>query len=275
MRWQLLIPSMAILNPKIRGATQGRLAAAIFLSTAVGMVFADESRDPIFAGAPGRNFIVRKRNFNRTPTIPLPRGNLPARVMTSMISSRTTPGAPRWRSRASPPAASCSCANQNLPRAIITWPSNSANWQTPGEIWRPSRWSGKSSTSSNWRANWMNISITPGPRAVSAYCIVSAWLAGEHRQPTQSARMAGTGRQTGAQLPENQLNLVESRWQWNDRSRRQRELKTLDTLWPDAQKIFTGEAWEQSWNEWSTRRDAARKKLEESSAPSKPSKNSQ
>jgi hypothetical protein len=36
-------------------------------------------------------------------------------------------------------------------------------------------------------------------------------------------------------------------------------LKTLDTLWPSAQTNFTGEAWERSWNDWSTRRDAARK----------------
>jgi len=63
MRWQLLIPSMAILNPNIRGATRGRLAAAILLSAAVGMVFADESRNPVFAGRAGAEFHRAQTQF--------------------------------------------------------------------------------------------------------------------------------------------------------------------------------------------------------------------
>jgi hypothetical protein len=54
---------MAILNPKTRGATQGRLAAAIFLSAAVGMVFAGESRNPIFAGRAGAEFHRAQAQF--------------------------------------------------------------------------------------------------------------------------------------------------------------------------------------------------------------------
>jgi len=38
---------------------------------------------------------------------------------------------------------------------------------------------------------------------------------------------------------------------------------------------FTGQKWEQSWDDWTTRRAAARKKLEEISAPLKPPKSSQ
>ena len=74
--------------------------------------------------------------------------------------------------------------------------------------------------------------------------------------------------------PENHLNLIEARLKWDDRSGAQREMKALDTLWPDAQAIFTGEAWERSWNEWSARRDGVRKKLDEPVATSKPPKNS-
>jgi hypothetical protein len=70
------------------------------------------------------------------------------------------------------------------------------------------------------------------------------------------------------------LNLVESYWQWKDREAAGNELKTLDALWPSAQKVLAGEAWERSWNDWSTRLDAARIKLDESGAPSKPPKNS-
>ena len=46
------------------------------------------------------------------------------------------------------------------------------------------------------------------------------------------------------------------------RSRRN-ELKTLDALWPAARTNFTGEAWERNWNDWSTRREAAREKIGE------------
>ncbi len=41
-----------------------------------------------------------------------------------------------------------------------------------------------------------------------------------------------------------------------------------------AQKKFTGEKWEQSWDDWSVRRDVVRKKVDEFSAPAQPPKNS-
>jgi len=70
--------------------------------------------------------------------------------------------------------------------------------------------------------------------------------------------------------PENHLNLAESFLQWHESDNANSELKALDALWPDAQKKFTGENWEQSWDDWSTRRGAARKKLDEVSTPAKP-----
>ncbi|HTX22534.1 MAG TPA: hypothetical protein VMD27_11855 [Candidatus Aquilonibacter sp.] len=72
--------------------------------------------------------------------------------------------------------------------------------------------------------------------------------------------------------PENILNLVESDLQWNQIAAAQKELAALDALWPAAQKKFTGERWERDWTDWSARRDAARKNLEELSAPVKPLK---
>jgi tetratricopeptide (TPR) repeat protein len=69
--------------------------------------------------------------------------------------------------------------------------------------------------------------------------------------------------------PENRLNLVESFWQWKDREAAGNELKTLDALWPSAQTNFTGEAWERSWNDWSTRREVVRKNLKETTPPPK------
>jgi tetratricopeptide (TPR) repeat protein len=72
--------------------------------------------------------------------------------------------------------------------------------------------------------------------------------------------------------PENNLNLAESFLQWHENDDAKKQLNALDSLWPKAQTNFTGENWEQSWSDWSTRRDAVRKKLESISAPVKPLK---
>lgn len=73
--------------------------------------------------------------------------------------------------------------------------------------------------------------------------------------------------------PENQLNLAESLLQWRDSDKAMDALKTLDAIWPKARTNFTGEAWERSWDDWSARRAAARKKLDESSGPTKSPRN--
>jgi tetratricopeptide (TPR) repeat protein len=74
--------------------------------------------------------------------------------------------------------------------------------------------------------------------------------------------------------PENQLNLAESFLQWHETDNAKSELTTLDALWPKAQTNLTDAAWERSWDDWFTRRDAARNKLGEIPTPVKPSKSS-
>ena len=78
--------------------------------------------------------------------------------------------------------------------------------------------------------------------------------------------------QLAPDYPENHLNLVESFLKWHECDNAKDELKTLDALWPIAQKKFTGEKWEQSWDDWSSRRADARKKVDEFSTPVQPSK---
>jgi tetratricopeptide (TPR) repeat protein len=73
--------------------------------------------------------------------------------------------------------------------------------------------------------------------------------------------------------PENHLNLVESYLQWHDQISANRELGVLDMLWPGARTNFVGEAWERSWDDWSARRDAARKRLSEIPKPLNSPKN--
>jgi hypothetical protein len=74
--------------------------------------------------------------------------------------------------------------------------------------------------------------------------------------------------------PENRLILAESCLQWHETNSAKSELAALDALWPAAQKKLTGESWEQSWDDWSARRAAARKKLDELAAPAKSPRNS-
>lgn len=61
--------------------------------------------------------------------------------------------------------------------------------------------------------------------------------------------------------PENVLTLAESYLKWGDTINAKNELRVLDILWPKAQKDFTGQAWEQDWDDWSKRRDALRETL--------------
>ncbi len=63
--------------------------------------------------------------------------------------------------------------------------------------------------------------------------------------------------------PENSLILAESNLQWHDAVAAKSDLAALDSLWPKAQTNLTGEIWEQSWHDWSVRRDAVREKLRE------------
>jgi hypothetical protein len=73
-------------------------------------------------------------------------------------------------------------------------------------------------------------------------------------------------------FPENRLNLAESDLQWRENAAAKKELDALDALWPKARTNLTGEIWERGWDDWTTRRADARKKLDELSAPAKPLK---
>lgn len=61
--------------------------------------------------------------------------------------------------------------------------------------------------------------------------------------------------------PANFLTLAESYQVWDDVADAKKELESLDALWPAAQTNLTGQVWEQNWDDWSNRRDALRKAL--------------
>jgi hypothetical protein len=63
--------------------------------------------------------------------------------------------------------------------------------------------------------------------------------------------------------PENILNLAETYVAWGDRAAAAKSLAALDALWPRAQQNLTGQAWEESWDDWSKRRNELRQNLKQ------------
>jgi tetratricopeptide (TPR) repeat protein len=261
---------MAILNPKTRRATKGGLAAAIFLSAAVGIIFAGEPRNPIFA-------VRAEAEYHRAQT---------------QFQSNTNDPAAAWQFAracydfndfATNNAGRATLANQGIAacRQLLACESNSApvhyylaielgqladtkrnlaafkmvremerEFKTTGDLDEHFDYAGPA------RCLGLLYRDAPGwPVSIGSRHKAREWL-------EQAVKLA-------PDYPENRLNLVESYWQWKDREAAGNELKTLDALWPSAQTNFTGEAWERSWNDWSTRREVARKKLEETAAPAK------
>jgi hypothetical protein len=48
---------------------------------------------------------------------------------------------------------------------------------------------------------------------------------------------------------------------WKEPDDAEKTLRALDVIWPAARTNLTGDKWLQSWDNWSTRRDAARKQI--------------
>ena len=59
-------------------------------------------------------------------------------------------------------------------------------------------------------------------------------------------------------FPENQMNLVESYVRWHQEAEAEKAWRKLAVIWPAARTNLAGVAWEQSWDDWSTRRAAAK-----------------
>jgi tetratricopeptide (TPR) repeat protein len=266
---------MAILNPQTRRATKGGLAAAIFLSAAVGIIFAGEPRNPIFAARAAAEFQRAQAQFQSNTNDPAAAWQF-ARACFDFTDFVTNN------------AGRAELANQGIAacRQLLAYESNSV----PGHYYLAIELGQLADTRRNLAAFKMVKEMerefkTAGDLdehfdcAGPARCLgllyrdAPGWpvsIGSRHKAREwleQAVKLA-------PDYPENRLNLVESHWQWKDHEAAGNELKTLDALWPSAQTNFTGEAWERSWNDWSTRRDVARKNLKETAPPAKPSKSS-
>jgi tetratricopeptide (TPR) repeat protein len=63
-------------------------------------------------------------------------------------------------------------------------------------------------------------------------------------------------------FPENQLNLAESHVRWHQAAEAEKALKKLEAIWPAARTNLTGEVWEPSWDDWTSRRTAVKAEFE-------------
>jgi tetratricopeptide (TPR) repeat protein len=79
--------------------------------------------------------------------------------------------------------------------------------------------------------------------------------------PSKSESLLKQAVKLAPDYPENYLHLIEAYLKWNETDDAKKELRALDIIWPTAQKNLTGDKWAQSWDNWSTRRTAARKQL--------------
>jgi hypothetical protein len=69
--------------------------------------------------------------------------------------------------------------------------------------------------------------------------------------------------QLSPDYPENIINLAEAYLEWEEPEKASGQLLALNACWDKAKTRFTGDAWVQSWDDWTTRRAAAEKALEE------------
>lgn len=65
------------------------------------------------------------------------------------------------------------------------------------------------------------------------------------------------------EYPANQLNLAEARLKWRQREELEATLKNMEAIWPVARTNFTGEDWQESWQEWDARRAALKENYRE------------
>lgn len=79
--------------------------------------------------------------------------------------------------------------------------------------------------------------------------------------PSKSRSLLKQAVKLAPDFPENYLHLIEAYLKWKEPDDAQKTLHALDVIWPSAQTHLTGPKWAQSWDNWSERREDARKKL--------------
>ena len=269
MRWQLLIPRMEFLNSR----TPGFPIAALCLLAAGSVLFAAETTNRLFAARAEAEWHRAQTRFQSHTNDPVAAWQF-ARACYALNDFATNS------------AGRADLANQGIVacRYVLAGESNSA----PGHYYLAIELGQLADTKRNTAAYKMvremerefktaddldeHLDYAGPARCLGLlYRDAPGWpisVGSRHkaRDWLESAVKIAPG------YPENHLALAESCWQWKDREAVRKELEALNALWPAARTNFTGEAWERSWDDWSTRCDALREKVRETSQPAHPSK---
>jgi hypothetical protein len=274
MRWQLLIPKMEFLNSRTRRHAPGSWRAAIFFLAVGGMLFAGETRRPMYAARAEAEFHRAQTQF-QSNTNDAPAAGQFARACFDLADFATND-----TERATLAIQGIAACRQLLAQHPKSAPGHYCLGLNLGQLARTEilgalkivkQMEPEFKTADNLdehldhagpaRCLGLLYRDAPGwPTSIGSRHKARDWL-------EQAVKLA-------PDYPENHLNLIESRLKWNDRTDANNELKTLDALWPSAQTNLAGKTWEPSWDDWATRRDAAREKLNESPAPRKAPKSS-
>jgi len=267
---------MEILNPRTRPAVQGRWAAALFLLVAGGAIFAGEARHPVFAARAEAEFRRAQTQFQSHTNDPVAAWQF-ARACFELDDFATNNAG-----RAELASQGIAACRQSLARESNSAPAhyylaielgqladtkrNLAAYKMVRELEREFKTAYDLDEHFDYAGPARCLGLlyrdAPGwPVSIGSRHKAREWL--EHAV------------ELAPDYPENHLNLAESYWQWKDREAARNELKALDALWPAARTNLTGEAWERSWNDWSTRREAAREKIAESTTSRETPKSSQ
>jgi tetratricopeptide (TPR) repeat protein len=81
---------------------------------------------------------------------------------------------------------------------------------------------------------------------------------GNHRKAREFLESAA---KMSPDYPENHLNLAEMYLKWEEPGPAQREMELLAAGWAAAKARLTGDAWADSWDDWTSRRTAAEQQL--------------
>jgi tetratricopeptide (TPR) repeat protein len=266
---------MAFLNSRTRCTGHDQWVVAVLLFAVTGIIFADEPRNPIFAGRAAAEFHRAQAQFQSNTNDPAAAWQF-ARACFDFTDFATN-NAGR-ATLASQGIAACRqslvCESNSAPGhyylaielgQLADTRRNPAAFKMVKEMEREFKTANDLDKHFDYAGPARCLGLlyrdAPGwPVSIGSRHKAREWL-------EQAVKLA-------PDYPENRLNLVESYWQWKDREAAGNELKTLDALWPSAQTNFAGEAWERSWDDWSTRREVARKNLKATAAPAKLPKSS-
>lgn len=262
MRWQLLIPKMEFLNSTTRWAAAGGWLAAALLFAGAGMVWAGETNNPVFAQRAQAEFQRAQTHYQSNTN------DSTAAWQFARASFNFNDFATNNASRADLAGQGIAACRQLLATESNSVPAhyylaielglladtkrNLAALKLVREMEREFKTADDLDEHFDYAGPARCLGLlyrdAPGwPLSVGSRHKARDWL-------EQAVKLAPG-------YPDNQLNLIESYWQWKDREAASNVLQQLDTLWPAARTNFTGEAWEQNWTDWSTRRDAAREKI--------------